>query len=67
LGTPRQSGWNYHLKADPAKVTRYRVRFKGQTVISHQGRVYEMYTGGLGGKEKWMRYIETLEGCEELV
>lgn len=56
-----------HAAKDPAKITRYRVRFKGQTVISHQGRVYEMYTGGLGDTEKWMKYVDTLPGCEDLI
>jgi len=61
---------DYYSKKDPAKITRYRVRFKGKTVISHQGRVYEQcsntYSNG-DPCETWMRYVETLAGCEELV
>jgi hypothetical protein len=57
---------DYHSKKDPAKVTRYRVRFMGKTVISHQGRVYKAELA-LGGRQTHMRYIETLPGCEALI
>jgi hypothetical protein len=61
---------DYHSKKDPAKVTRYRVRFKGQTVITHQGRVYQQRSdksrdGSVTAS--WMEYVETLPGCEELI
>jgi|SRR5271166_1928422 len=59
--------WLSHLlKHDPAKITRYRVRFKGQTVISHQGRVYEKYTNA-DATQSWMTFVETLPGCEDLI
>jgi hypothetical protein len=47
---------------DPAKITRYRVQFKGQTIITHQGRVYAADLA-FGGR----RYVGTIEGCEELI
>jgi hypothetical protein len=50
---------------DPAKIMRYRVRYKGQTIISHQGRVYKQYTPEIG--KPWMTFVETLPGCEELI
>jgi hypothetical protein len=56
----------YHDGRDPAKITRYRVRYKGQTVISHQGRVYQAEMA-LGGRQIHMRYVETIKGCEELI
>ncbi len=52
-----------HAQKDPAKITRYRVRFKGQTVINHQGRVYQAEMA-LGGHQIHMRYVETLPGME---
>ena len=52
----------YFRQKDPAKLTKYRVRYKGQTVISNEGRVYERVTApGTNGKgEGWMRFVEEL-------
>jgi hypothetical protein len=37
----------YYQQKDPAKLTKFRVRYKGQTVITHQGRVYEQRPDGM--------------------
>jgi len=52
----------YNSGKDPATVLRYRVRYKGQTVIDHQGRVYERVTapGTNGRGEGWMRFVGEL-------
>ena len=45
---------------DPAKIQRYRVRYKNQTVITPAGRVYER----LSLDSKYLKYVETLPGME---
>jgi hypothetical protein len=49
----------YFTQQDPAKVTKFRVRFKNKTVINPEGRVYEEYTQP-GTGDKWMRFVEDL-------
>ena len=53
-----------HAGRNEKQVQSYRVTFKGKTVIDPRGRVYEQKQDSDGGK--WMGYVETLPGCEEL-
>jgi hypothetical protein len=53
-----------HAGRDQKQVQRFRVTFKGKTVIDPRGRVYEQKSDS--GGYKWMAYVETLPGCEEL-
>jgi hypothetical protein len=48
--------WLEHFRQrDPAKLTKFRVQYRGKTVISHQGRVYEQRGDG-------MYFVEDLLG-----
>lgn len=53
-----------HNGRDQKQLQRYRVTFKGKSVIDPRGRVYEVKQDSDG--TKWMGYVETLPGCEEL-
>jgi hypothetical protein len=44
---------------DPAKLTRFRVQYKGKTVINPEGRVYQAELA-LGGRQIHMRFVEAL-------
>ena len=59
LSEVKKAWLEYNSKKDPAKITRYRVTYKGKTIIDHQGRVYEEYTQP-GTGDTWMRFVEEL-------
>jgi hypothetical protein len=56
-----------YAKRNESQLQRFRVTFKGKTVIDQRGRVYEKYTQPGEGGETWMRYVETLPGMEDAV
>lgn len=54
-----------HAGRDQKQIQRYRVTFKGKTVIDPRGRVYEQKQDSEG--TKWMAFVETLPGCDDLI